>query len=116
GGGLIMTDDFERFMIRHDLKAAGANPDAKVTATSLVELSKAVGEVMGKLQTRIQKLEKQLERLDHIERNALTWRGDWEPGVIYPQSTIVRHNGTLYVGLLESINKEPGAGAPWQLI
>ena len=111
-----MADDFERFVIRHDLKSAGANPDAKVTATTLVELSKAAGEVMGRLQARIQKLEKQLERLDHIERNAMTWRGDWEPGIFFPASAIVRHAGGLYVALFETTQEPGAAGAPWSQI
>lgn len=114
---MITDQDFKRFMIRRELKEAGANPNAKVSVTSLVELSEIVGETMGKLLDRIKALEKQVVRLDHLEKHALTWRGDWERGISYPPSCVVRRAGGLYVALIETLNQEPGAaGAPWSQI
>lgn len=113
----MSTDqDFKRFMIRHELKEAGANPNAKVSVTSLVELSEIVGETMGKLLDRIKVLEKQVVRLDHLEKNALQWRGDWKPGIFFPASCIVRHAGGLYVALFETTQEPGAAGAPWSQI
>ena len=103
-------------MIRHELKESGANPNAKVSVTSLVELSEIAGEAMGKLLDRIKTLEKQQVRLDHLEKHALQWRGDWKPGFFFPASCIVRHAGGLYVALTETTQEPAAPSAPWEQI
>ena len=112
-----MSDaDFKRLLIRHSLKESGANPNAKISVTSLVEFSEIVGETMGKLLDRIKVLEKQVVRLDHLEKHALQWRGDWKPGIFFPASCIVRHAGALFVALTETTQEPGAAGAPWSQI
>lgn len=111
-----MADDFERFVIRHDLKSAGGDPSAGVTNAQLVEFAASVGEFVGTLVKRIGALEKQQVRLDHLEKNALQWRGDWKPGIFFPASAIVRHAGGLFVALTETTQAPGAAGAPWSQI
>lgn len=113
---MLNDDDFKRFMIRLDLQKAGLNPNAKVSTTTLIEFSKAVGESTGALLKRIKTLESQLGRLEHLEKHSLQWRGDWESGISFPPSCVVRHSGELYVSLIET-TLEPGThSAPWDQI
>ena len=112
----MADQDFKRFMLIHDLKSAGGDPSASVTNAQLMEFAASVGEFVGTLVKRIGTLEKQVVRLDHLEKYALTWRGDWKPGIFFPASAIVRHAGGLYVALFETTQEPGAADAPWSQI
>jgi hypothetical protein len=116
GDRMLTDEEFKHLMTRLDLQKAGLNPNAKVSTATLVEFSKAAGESMGALLKRIKKLESQLSRLEHLEKHSLQWRGDWESGISFPPSCVVRHSGELYVSLIET-TLEPGTrSAPWDQI
>lgn len=68
---------------------------------------------MESMMKRIAALEKQVngmqKKVDHTEKHALTFRGDWQLAQDYPAGAIVRHKGTLFTSLRD-IN--PGKAPP----
>jgi len=98
----------------------GLNRSKPVSTGTMLEivdmLSKKIAEAGAQNDALSSQLSKATARLAHLEKNAMTWRGDWHSGPIYPASCIVRHAGGLFVALTET-TQEPGApSAPWSQI
>lgn len=119
-----MTDDELRLLqVRRDFEKQGIGWNEKVSFGTVMALSLESVAMVNKAFARIAALEKRLEgvqkAVDHHDRHALIFRGDWQAASEYSPGCVVRHRGAVYTALkgIAPGKAEPGRqGSGWDLI
>lgn len=102
----------QAFAKQHGLKWEG--PCTHMMAVALVEQKAVkVSHILKGMAARIAELEKviagQQKHVDHLNRHALRFSGEWQPTATFYEGCVVAHKGALYTALKQI---PPGKSAP----
>ena len=114
---------FRYIEIQRELEKDGVRKNAPATQASFLLALDAIKDNFASVAKRLTALEKQVAgmqvSLDHTEKHALCFMGDWQPEQEYHPAAFVRHRGKTYTALrrIAPGKSEPGRdGSGWSLV